>query len=100
MRVDRVRTQPDQFDPTLRKFGFELGEGAQLGGADGRIVLGMGEENDPFVTDEFMEVDGPGGGVGFEVWGYGTEAEAVIVEYSVGCSEGKWVEYLRCWAIF
>ena len=38
----------------------------------------MREEDDPFVADEFVEVDGAGGGVGLEVWGGGAEAETVV----------------------
>jgi len=35
----------------------------------------VGEEDDPSVTNEVVEIDGALGGVGLEVWGDGTETE-------------------------
>ena len=76
VRLDGVGRQADQLDAALGELRLELGEGAELGGADGRVVLGMGEEDDPFVADELVEVDGAGGGFGLEVGGNGSQAEA------------------------
>lgn len=77
MRVDGVGAEADELDVALGEFGLELGEGAELGGAHGGVVFGVGEEDDPGGADEGVEVDGAGGGVGLEVGGGGAEAEAV-----------------------
>ena len=37
----------------------------------------MGEEYDPVVADEFVEVDGAGGRFGFEIGGSGAKAETL-----------------------
>ena len=75
VRFDRVGGQADQFDAALGEFGLEAREGAEFGGAYGRVVFGVGEEDDPVVADEVVEVDGAGGGVGLEVGRDRAEAE-------------------------
>ena len=45
----------------------------------------MGEEDDPAIADEVVEVDGPGGGVGLEVGRDGAEAKTVEVGVSFYC---------------
>ena len=77
VRVDGVGGQADEFDAAFREFGLEFCEGAQLGRAHGRVVFRVREEDDPFVADEFVEIDGAVGGVGLEVGGCGAEAETV-----------------------
>lgn len=72
MGFDRVGGKTDELDPTLGKFGFQFGKGAELGGAHWSIIFRMRKEDDPFVADEFVEVDRTCGGVGLEVWGCGT----------------------------
>jgi hypothetical protein len=67
MRLNGVGRQADQLDAALGELGLELGKGAQLGGADRGLVLGVGEEDNPPVTDELMEVDGAVGCLGLEV---------------------------------
>ena len=74
--VDGVGREADHLDAALGELGLELGEGAELGGAHGGVVLGVGEEDDPAVVDELVEVDGAVRGVGLEVGGRGAEAEA------------------------
>ena len=64
---DRVRGKTDQLDPTFRELGLELCKGAELGCAYWRVVLGMREENDPIVADEFVKVDLALGGFGVKV---------------------------------
>jgi hypothetical protein len=76
MRLDGVGGQTDQLGVALGELGLQLGEGAQLGGADGRVVLRVGEEDNPVVANELMEVNGALGGVGLKVGGSGTQAEA------------------------
>lgn len=78
MGLDCVCGQTNQLDTTLGELGLELGEGAELGGADGRVVFGVGEEDDPVVADELVEVDGTLGGFGLEVGGDGAQAETVV----------------------
>lgn len=48
---------------------LELGKCAQLSGANGSEVGGVGEENGPAVADEFVEVDLALRSQGFEVGG-------------------------------
>ena len=75
VRFDRVGRQTDQLDATLGELGLELCECAELGGADGSIVFGMGEEDDPVIANEVVEVDGAGGGLSLEVWCDGSQSE-------------------------
>jgi len=70
-----VGRETDELDAALGELGLELGEGAELGGTDGGVVLGVGEEDDPVVTDELVEVDRTGGGFGLEVGGDAAQAE-------------------------
>ena len=77
VRLDGVGAQADELDAAFCEFGLELCEGAELGRAHGGVVFWVREEDDPFVADEVVEVDGAGGGVGLEVWGDGAEAETV-----------------------
>lgn len=77
MALDGVGGETDQLDTTLGELWLELGEGAQLSCADWSVILWVREEDDPFVTDELVEVDWAGGGLGLEVWGNGTQAESV-----------------------
>jgi len=78
MRLDRVGRETNQLDATLSELRLELREGPELGGAHGCVVFGVGEENDPFVADELVEIDGAGGGLCLEVWGDGSETETVV----------------------
>ena len=41
MAFDGVGRQANQLDSTLGEFGLEFRECAQLGGADGGVILGM-----------------------------------------------------------
>jgi hypothetical protein len=77
VRLNVVGAQTDELDTASSELGLELGEGAELGGADGGEVIGVGEEDSPLVTDELVEVDGTVGGLGIEVRGSGTQTEAV-----------------------
>lgn len=76
VRLDRVGRQSNQLDAALGELGLEFGKGAQLGGADGRVVLGVREQHDPFVADELVEIDGAGGCFRLEVGCNGPETEA------------------------
>jgi hypothetical protein len=96
--VDSVGRETDELYTTLGELRLELGEGTELGGADGSVVLGVREQDHPLVSDELVEVDGtrnssasgsqqkstrqassnlPVGGVGIEVRGNAAEAEGL-----------------------
>ena len=42
----------------------------------------MREEDNPVIADEVVKVDGPGRGVGLEVWGDGAKSETAAVDVS------------------
>ena len=71
----------DQLDAALGELGLELGKGAELGRAHGRVVLGVREQDDPLVADELVEVDGAVGRVGLEVRGNAAQTEATGDSY-------------------
>lgn len=77
MALNSVCAQADELDIPLGELGLKLGEGAELGGADGGVVLGVREEDDPVVADELVEVDGTAGGLSLEVGGGAAEAEGL-----------------------
>lgn len=76
MAIDSVGAQAQQLDAALVKLGLEASHLAQLSSADRGEVLGMGEEDNPAVTNILVQVDGALGGVGLKVGGDGTQAEA------------------------
>ena len=75
VRVDGVGRETNQLDAALGELWLELCEGTELGGADGCVVLRVGEENYPLVANELVEVDWALCGLGLEVGGNGTQAE-------------------------
>ena len=75
MAFDGVDGEADDLGAALGELLLEAGDGAEFGGADGREVLGVGEENGPAVADPFVEVDGPLGGFGGEIGGNIVDAE-------------------------
>jgi len=74
--VEGVGRKADQLDAALGELGGQAGHLAELGRADGSVVLGVREEDDPAVTNELVEVNRPLGGLGLEVWGDRAQAEA------------------------
>ena len=78
MATQGVGRQADQLGTALGELGLELGKGAEFGGADRGVILGVGEEDDPFVTDKVVEVDGAIGGLGLEVGGNGAQAKPTL----------------------
>lgn len=99
--LDVVGAQTDELDTASSELGLELGEGTELGGADGGEVIGVGEEDGPLVTDEVVEVDGTGGGLGIEVrgsraqteTGNGSIGQLLAGEREKGCSIDRGVTY-------
>jgi len=75
VRVDGVGGKTNQLDTTLGELWFELGEGSELGGANGGVIFWVGEENNPLVADELVEVDGTVSGLSIKVWSDGSETE-------------------------
>jgi hypothetical protein len=73
--VDGVGGKTDELCATLGELRLELCERAELSCADGCVVLRVGEEDDPVVADELVEVDGTLGGLGLEVGSLAAEAE-------------------------
>ncbi len=72
--AERVGGQADQLNATLSKLGLQLSKGAELGSADGGVVFGVREENDPVAANKLVEIDGAVGGISLEVGGDGSEA--------------------------
>ena len=63
-----VSRQANQLDSALLEFRLEFGKGSELGGADGSVILWVGEEHNPIVTNEFMEVNIAVCSLGLEIW--------------------------------
>ena len=76
MRLNSIGREANQLDTALGELRLELCESAELSGADGSVILGVREQDNPVVANELMEVDGTGRRFGFEVWGNGAQAEA------------------------
>ena len=70
MALDGIDGEADDLGSAFGEFAFEAGHGAELGGADGGEVLGVGEEDGPVVADPLVEVDGAVRGLGGEVGGF------------------------------
>ena len=77
MAADRVGRQAEQLDAALGELGLETGELAELGGANGSVVLGVREEYEPVVANVLVKVNGALGGLGLEVRGRGAQTKAV-----------------------
>jgi hypothetical protein len=95
--VDGVRGEADELRATLGELGLELREGAELGGADGSVVLRMREEDHPLVADELVEVDWALGGLGLEVWGGAAQTERIraLLRHDVFYAPGQLWRKLR-----
>lgn len=71
-----VSTQTNKLDVTLGELGLELGEGAQLGGADRGEVVRVREDDAPAVAEVLVEADGAIRSFGLEVRSSGAEAQS------------------------
>lgn len=85
--ADGVGRQADQLDAALGELGLELGKSAELGGADRREVLRVREQDDPFVSNELVEVNWAVGGLGLEVGGDAAQAQPVCEGTSVSFTD-------------
>jgi hypothetical protein len=101
VRLDGVGRETDQLDTTLGEFRLELCECAELGGADGRVVFRVGEEDDPVVANEFVEVDWALSGLSLEVWRGGSETETAELKPLAICAGHMGVECISTafWAL-
>ena len=90
--LNSVCAQTDELDAPLGELRLELSESTELGGADGGVVLGVGEEDDPAVANELVEVNGTTGGLSLEVGRNAAEAEGLRTVSHFGgfvcCREG------------
>jgi hypothetical protein len=68
--LDGIDREADDLGSALGELAFEAGQGAELGGADGGEVLGVGEEDGPVVADPLVELDEAVGAVGRKVGGF------------------------------
>ncbi len=67
MRLDSVSRKTNQLGPTLGELRLKRSKSAELSCADRGIILRVGEEDNPVVADELVEVDRTLGGLGFEI---------------------------------
>ena len=74
--LNGVGGQTDQLDAPSGEFRLKLGEGTEFGGADGCVIVWVGEQDNPFVANELMEVDGTLGGLSLEIRCDGAQSEA------------------------
>ena len=86
-----IDAQGDRLDVALVPLGAQPGHLAQLGGADGGVVRGVGEQHNPAVTSEVVEVDRTQLGVLGEI-GNGV---AELQRHGRGRLEAKMVAYLQ-----
>lgn len=82
--LNGVGREADQLHAALRELGLEFGEGTQLSGAHRGVVLWVGEEDNPLVANELVEVNGAIGGFGLEVGGNAAEAERLSAVFGHG----------------
>ena len=67
---DGIDREADDLGSALGELAFEASHGAELGGADGSKVFGVGEEDCPVIADPLVELDGAVGGVSSKVGGF------------------------------
>ena len=89
MALDCVRRQSNELHAALGEFWLEFREGAQLGRANGCVVLWVREQHHPVIANELMEVDGSVGGLGIEVGSNASKAERFSALFSHGDLLGK-----------
>lgn len=81
MALDGVGTETNELYTTLGEFWLEFCESTKLGCADRSVVFWVGEEDNPVVADELVEINWAGRGLGLEVWRNAAEAERVRRHY-------------------
>lgn len=89
VRLDGVGRETNGLDVALSPLGTKLGHGTELGGADGSVILGVGEEDGPVIANPLVEVDGTGGGLSLEVGGNRAQTERSGLRHGDGCVTKK-----------
>jgi hypothetical protein len=84
MVVDRIDRQADHLAVALLERGPELGQIAELGGADRSEVLGVREQDSPAVAEPVVEAKPPAGGLGLEIGGAIADAQCHVCRL-LGC---------------
>ena len=77
MTVNSIGGQANQLSTALGELRLKLCESAELGCADRCIILWVGEQHNPVIADEIMEVDWAISGIGIEIWSDRAQAETV-----------------------
>ena len=67
--VERIHAHGEDFGVAAAKLLLELRRFAEFGGANGRVVGRMREQDAPAFTDEIIKIYFAGGGLGFEIGG-------------------------------
>ncbi|MCY1457568.1 hypothetical protein D9M71_748740 [compost metagenome] len=76
MGCHRVHGQRQHLHPTLGELALEPGGQAEFGGAYRGEVRRVGEQHAPAVAEPFVETDGAGAGILFEIGGDVAESQA------------------------
>ena len=66
----RIDAEPDNLAVASRKLGLEAGHIAEFGGAHGRKVLRVREQDCPTVANPLVKVDGSLRGFSGEIWSF------------------------------
>ena len=75
MGLERVDAEADHLDAAAVELGLDACHLTELGRADGREVLGVGEQHTPTVAEPLVERDRPLRGLGDEVGGFVTQLQ-------------------------
>ena len=76
MTLNSVGRQANQLDTSSGELWLEFCESTKFCCADWSVIFWMREENNPVVANEFMEIDGTGGSLSFEVWCNASKSQA------------------------
>lgn len=85
VRVNGVRAQTDELCAAPGELRLKLSESSKLGCADGGVVLGVREQDNPVVANELVEVNGTLGGLGLEVGSSATQTERLGASFRHVC---------------
>jgi hypothetical protein len=71
--LNGIGRQTNEFDASFRELWFEFGKCSKFGGVDRSVVLGVGEQDHPVVSNELVKVDGTSSGFGLEIGSNGAQ---------------------------
>ena len=69
MQFDRIDAEADNLYPAPVEFRLDAGHIAELGGADRREILGVGEQHGPTIAEPVVKPNAALSGVGLEIGG-------------------------------